>query len=144
MAIDLDKQIGPFPLKVWLVIGVGGIGVGLYAAKHLSNSGAPSTSGIAVPASSAAPAHMIGNEALPIQGLIGFVQDQNAALAAQVHNLNAQSAQQTATSIYYQNQVRQGTSQGAVAGTAFGDDISTINQRLTGLMPKVNGITSTV
>lgn len=38
MAIDLNKQYGPFSLKIWLVIGVGGIGAGLLLAKHLGQN----------------------------------------------------------------------------------------------------------
>jgi hypothetical protein len=42
MAIDLNKQIGPFPLKLWLIIGAGGIGVGLLVSRKM---GASDTSG---------------------------------------------------------------------------------------------------
>jgi hypothetical protein len=38
MSISLDKQYGPFPLKIWLIIGAGGIGAGLLVARHLSSS----------------------------------------------------------------------------------------------------------
>lgn len=34
--IDLNKQIGPFPLKMWLIIGVGGIGIGYLVTRNPS------------------------------------------------------------------------------------------------------------
>lgn len=39
----LDKQIGPFPLKLWLVIGVGGIGIGVIVAKRNKGTSTAST-----------------------------------------------------------------------------------------------------
>ena len=38
MPISLDKQYGPFPLKIWLIIGAGGIGAGLLLANHFGSS----------------------------------------------------------------------------------------------------------
>lgn len=50
MAIDLNKQYGPFSLKIWLLIGVGGVGIGLFvASKQNSGKGATSDKGLAVP-----------------------------------------------------------------------------------------------
>lgn len=143
MAINLDKQIGPFPLKIWLVIGIGGIGVGLYAAKHLSSTGAPSTSGIAVPASSAQAAHSIGNEQLPVNGLIGFVLDQNAALQSQLSSAVDNANNLDASSLFYQNLLRARQSgASAVAGTTFGESQQDILSGIKGGKPI--GITSTV
>lgn len=51
MAFDLNKQIGPFPLKVWLIIGVGGVGIGLFVAskQNSGKGGVTSDKGLANP-----------------------------------------------------------------------------------------------
>lgn len=48
MHFDLNKQIGPFPLKIWLVIGAGGIGLGFLVAKQFGNSGEPTNDSAAL------------------------------------------------------------------------------------------------
>lgn len=46
MAIDLDKQYGPFSLKIWLLIGVGGVGIGLYVASKQNSGSAAEKAGV--------------------------------------------------------------------------------------------------
>lgn len=36
--MDLNKQIGPFPLKMWLIIGAGGVGIGYLVTRKSGTS----------------------------------------------------------------------------------------------------------
>ena len=65
MAINLDKQYGPFPLKVWLVIGAGGIGIGLYAASKMNANDTATTGALAVPPQVIFNRVLIGLESVP-------------------------------------------------------------------------------
>lgn len=49
MTIDLDTKYGPFPLKVWLIIGAGGVGIGLFASSKMKQNDTASTGALAVP-----------------------------------------------------------------------------------------------
>lgn len=51
MAINLDTQYGPFPLKVWLIIGVGGVAIGLFVAskQNSGKDGVTSDKGVSAP-----------------------------------------------------------------------------------------------
>lgn len=97
MAFDLDKQIGPFPLKTWLIIAVGGIGVGYLVSTRMSGGGlSDTTSGakIAVPQSMGGNPYQdtAGQKALDtIANLTGQV----GSLGSQITSLNATVANKT-------------------------------------------------
>lgn len=40
--ISLDKQLGPFPLKIWLIIGVAGVGIGYLVTRKTGASASSS------------------------------------------------------------------------------------------------------
>lgn len=38
MNFSLDKQVGPFPIKYWIIIGVAGVGIGWFVTRNSSGS----------------------------------------------------------------------------------------------------------
>jgi len=103
MAIDLNKQLGPFPLKIWLVIGAGGIGAGLYLAKHNLSAGATALSDtakasntIATPQSSHSgydtpPGFGLQQTLATITNNISSLQGLTGALQSQTNNIGAEA-----------------------------------------------------
>lgn len=151
MAIDLNHKIGPFPLKLWLVIGVGGIGAGYLVSKQFAgnNSTANMSAGVApAPTAQFGPLqHVIGNDMLPQDvGVIGRIQaqftDQLSGLQQQLSASQAKDAD--LTSKLYDRQMQVGVYQGILGQPILPNGSAAQQQAVRDYLTAHPGLTSKV